>query len=66
MFNVEDIQDVAWNDDAFEKLVLPNNSKELAWTFVENKSLDKNSFDDFVESKGGYLPNLISAESDVC
>ncbi|KAL8306341.1 hypothetical protein RB597_003119 [Gaeumannomyces tritici] len=55
LFNVEDIRDVAWNDDAFEKLVLPNNSKELAWAFVENKSLERSSFDDFVESKGRGL-----------
>jgi SpoVK/Ycf46/Vps4 family AAA+-type ATPase len=55
LFSIDGIRDVVWNDDAFERLVLPSNSKELAWAFVENKALERDSFDDFVESKGRGL-----------
>lgn len=52
MFNVDDLSDIVWNDDAFENLVLPGNEKDLAWAFVENKCLSNNQFDDFVADKG--------------
>ncbi|KAF7555173.1 hypothetical protein G7Z17_g2404 [Cylindrodendrum hubeiense] len=49
------LKDMAWNDEAFEKLVLPGGEKELAWAFVENKSLSKSDFDDFIPDKGRGL-----------
>ncbi|KAH7127593.1 P-loop containing nucleoside triphosphate hydrolase protein [Dactylonectria macrodidyma] len=52
---VSDIKDMVWNDEAFEKLVLPGGEKELAWTFVENKSQSNSEFDDFVPDKGRGL-----------
>lgn len=52
MFNVDDLNEIVWNDDAFEHLVLPGNEKDLAWAFVENKCLSNNQFDDFVPDKG--------------
>jgi hypothetical protein len=52
---VADLEDMKWNDEAFEKLVLPGGEKELAWTFVENKSQCENDFDDFVADKGRGL-----------
>lgn len=51
-FNIDELSDIVWNDDAFKHLVLPGNEKELAWAFVENKTLSNNSFDDFVPDKG--------------
>lgn len=51
-FNVDELDDIVWNDAAFDHLVLPGNEKELAWAFVENKALSKNQFDDFVPDKG--------------
>jgi hypothetical protein len=51
-FNVDELADVVWNDDAFNHLVLPGNEKNLAWSFVENKCLSDNQFDDFVPDKG--------------
>lgn len=51
-FNVDELSDIVWNDDAFEHLVLPGNEKHLAWAFVENKCLSNNQFDDFVQDKG--------------
>jgi hypothetical protein len=52
---VNDLQEIAWNDDAFDKLVLPKGEKELAWSFVENKILSKGRFDDFISDKGRGL-----------
>lgn len=53
--NVSEVQDMIWNDEAFDKLVLPGGEKELAWTFVENKSQSTSDFDDFVADKGRGL-----------
>ncbi|KFA80831.1 hypothetical protein S40288_08521 [Stachybotrys chartarum IBT 40288] len=53
--NVSELQGMTWNDEAFEKLVLPGGEKELAWTFVENKSQCTSEFDDFVADKGRGL-----------
>lgn len=53
--NVSELQGMTWNDEAFEKLVLPGDEKELAWTFVENKSQCTSEFDDFVADKGRGL-----------
>ncbi|KAF5251704.1 hypothetical protein FANTH_3314 [Fusarium anthophilum] len=50
-FYVEDLTAVVWNDAAFNHLVLPGMEKQLAWEFVENKTLS-NSFDDFIQDKG--------------
>lgn len=51
-FNVDELNDIVWNEAAFDHLVLPGNEKELAWAFVENKALSNNQFDDFVPDKG--------------
>lgn len=53
--NVSEVQNMVWNDEAFDKLVLPGGEKELAWTFVENKSQSTSDFDDFVADKGRGL-----------
>ncbi|KAH6871416.1 P-loop containing nucleoside triphosphate hydrolase protein [Thelonectria olida] len=53
--HISDLKDWTWNDEAFEKLVLPGGEKELAWAFVENKSLSKSDFDDFIPDKGRGL-----------
>ena len=45
---------MVWNDAAFDKLILPDDEKKLAWDFVENKALMENNFDDFIEDKGVF------------
>ncbi|KAF4338669.1 Fidgetin 1 [Fusarium beomiforme] len=50
-FFVDDLAPVEWNDAAFDHLVLPGTEKQLAWEFVENKTL-ANNFDDFIQDKG--------------
>ncbi|KAI1049218.1 hypothetical protein LB506_005166 [Fusarium annulatum] len=50
-FYVDDLAPVVWNDAAFSHLELPGTEKQLAWEFVESKTL-ANSFDDFIQDKG--------------
>jgi len=57
-FNVQNIQDVAWNQDAFANLVIPSGRKSLLQSLVEahHKGL---GFDDFIKGKGqGLVINL--------
>lgn len=57
-FDVDKIEDIDWNDDAFKNLVLPPGRKELLQSLVEahHQGLD---FDDFVKGKGhGLVVNL--------
>ncbi|RGP78409.1 hypothetical protein FLONG3_3545 [Fusarium longipes] len=50
-FCVNDLDQVIWNDAAFDNLVLPGPEKQLAWDFVESRAM-ANSFDDFIQDKG--------------
>jgi hypothetical protein len=52
---VDELKAMAWNDEAFDKLVLPGGEKDLAWAFVENKSISQTGFDDFIADKGRGL-----------
>jgi len=57
-FNVEKIQPIQWNQEAFDNLVLPSNRKELLRTLVEAHTQDL-GFDDFISGKGqGLVINL--------
>ncbi|KAI0634518.1 P-loop containing nucleoside triphosphate hydrolase protein [Trametes polyzona] len=57
-FNVQLVQPIIWNDEAFENLVLPNDRKILLQSLVEAHNSDM-SFDDFVHNKGrGLVVNL--------
>lgn len=57
-FNVEKIQDVEWNEDAFDNLVLPNGHKYLLQSLVEAHHKEI-GFDDFIKGKGhGLVVNL--------
>ncbi|KAF8892879.1 P-loop containing nucleoside triphosphate hydrolase protein [Infundibulicybe gibba] len=57
-FDVEKIQDVDWNQDAFENLVLPPGRKHLLQSLVEAHHRGI-GFDDFIKGKGhGLVVNL--------
>ncbi|KAF8797499.1 P-loop containing nucleoside triphosphate hydrolase protein [Phlegmacium glaucopus] len=57
-FNVEKIQDVEWNEDAFDNLVLANGHKYLLQSLVEAHHKEI-GFDDFIKGKGqGLVVNL--------
>ncbi|RPB28794.1 P-loop containing nucleoside triphosphate hydrolase protein [Terfezia boudieri ATCC MYA-4762] len=53
-FAVADLKEVEWVPDAFNKLVLPKEQKELILSLVEAAPTDnaKYKFDDFIPSKG--------------
>ena len=51
-FLVSNLSEIAWNDKAFDNLVLPGGEKELAWEFVEGKARSSAQVDDFVPDKG--------------
>jgi hypothetical protein len=50
-FNVEKIQAVVWNTDAFSNLVLPNDRKELLRSLIETHHME-HGFEDFIKGKG--------------
>lgn len=51
-FFVNAVQDVAFNDRAFDSLVLPANQKELILGFTETQQSYRTQFDDVIEGKG--------------
>ncbi|KZV98726.1 P-loop containing nucleoside triphosphate hydrolase protein [Exidia glandulosa HHB12029] len=58
-FNVEHVKTFKWNDEAFERLVLPPKQKNLVKSLVESHKANTHNFDDFVEGKGkGLIINL--------
>ena len=64
-FNVDLIQPVDFNDDAFDQLVIDPQSKSLISSLVgvhENESLH---FDDFIKGKGRGMVFLLHGEPGV-
>ncbi|KAH7092408.1 hypothetical protein FB567DRAFT_237317 [Paraphoma chrysanthemicola] len=51
-FFVNCVQDISWQKDAFDRLVLPKNQKELILGFAESQRKFRDSFDDVIEGKG--------------
>jgi len=57
-FNIQIIQNVEWNEDAFASLVIPSNRKALLQSLVEAHQKE-HLFDDFIKGKGqGLVVNL--------
>ncbi|KAI0366558.1 P-loop containing nucleoside triphosphate hydrolase protein [Pilatotrama ljubarskyi] len=57
-FNVQHVQPITWNEEAFENLVLADDRKDLLRSLVDAHSVDL-GFDDFVQGKGqGLIINL--------
>jgi hypothetical protein len=58
-FNVEKVQPIQWNEEAFANLVLPSDRKMLLQSLVEAHSAELSGFDDFIKGKGrGLVVNL--------
>lgn len=51
-FFVNCVKDIEWQTDAFDRLVLPKNQKELILGFTESQRKFRNTFDDVIEGKG--------------
>lgn len=51
-FFVNCVEDIEWQKDAFDRLVLPKNQKELVLGFTESQRKNRDTFDDVIEGKG--------------
>lgn len=51
-FFVNSVKDIEWQTDAFDRLVLPKNQKELILGFTESQRKYRDTFDDVIEGKG--------------
>ena len=57
-FSVEKIQDIEWNEEAFNNLVLPHDHKYLLRSLIQAHN-NEIGFDDFIKGKGhGLVVNL--------
>lgn len=63
-FFVEQISDVVWNSNAFDRLVLPADQKELILAFSESQLAGSN-FDDVITGKGKGIICLLSGPPGV-
>ncbi|KAF2206993.1 hypothetical protein CERZMDRAFT_52018, partial [Cercospora zeae-maydis SCOH1-5] len=59
-FEVDSIEPIRWNDNAFESLVVPPARKRLLEALVRQQKLHKQDFDDVVQGKGQGLIMLLS------
>ena len=64
-FNVDDVEDIPWNDVAFDSLVLPNREKDLLLAFAEGQANPDSNFDDFIQGKGKGIVLLLSGPAGV-
>ncbi|KAA8900259.1 hypothetical protein FN846DRAFT_959205 [Sphaerosporella brunnea] len=60
-FPVQTVEDIAWNDKAFESLVLPDDQKAIVRALVESHtaSSGSNTIDDIVAGKGRGLVSVL-------
>jgi hypothetical protein len=49
---VDNILDISWNEEAFERLVLPHDYKRLIQAFVHTQLSAVDNFDDIMSGKG--------------
>jgi hypothetical protein len=63
-FFIDQISEVTWNSNAFDRLVLPPDQKELILSFSESQ-LAGSSFDDVISGKGKGIICLLSGPPGV-
>jgi DNA replication protein DnaC len=51
-FFVNSVEEIEWQKDAFDRLVLPKNQKDLILGFTESQRKYRDTFDDVIEGKG--------------
>ncbi|KAI0151776.1 P-loop containing nucleoside triphosphate hydrolase protein [Xylariaceae sp. FL1272] len=51
-FRVDLVDDIKWNGDIFQHLVLPEDFKRIVWAFVDSHLSRTDDFDDIVKGKG--------------
>ncbi|KAI1151091.1 P-loop containing nucleoside triphosphate hydrolase protein [Nemania diffusa] len=50
--NVDALASIAWNDEAFNRLVMHEDQKRLILAFAKQKQIEETGFDDFITGKG--------------
>jgi hypothetical protein len=65
LFYLDNIDDIKFNDHAFESLVLPDDSKELILAFAESQAMNRSTFDDVISGKGRGHITLLSGPPGV-
>jgi len=63
-FYVDNISEVVWNTDAYERLVLPQDQKDLILAFSESQ-IESTTFDDVISGKGKGVICLLSGPPGV-
>ncbi|KAK3941972.1 ATPase [Diplogelasinospora grovesii] len=63
-FFVEQVGEITWNTNAFDKLVLPDDQKELILAFSESQ-LEGSNFDDVISGKGKGVICLLAGPPGV-
>lgn len=58
-FFVSCVHEIDWQTDAFKRLVLPENEKELILGFTDSQRKHGDIFDDFIEGKGRGMVILL-------
>lgn len=64
-FFVDFVKDIEWNDNAFNTLVLPDDTKDMLMGFVESQVESKDAFDDVIQGKGKGIIMLLSGPPGV-
>jgi len=65
LFYLDLIQDIQFNENAFESLVLPEDQKELILSFAESQAMSQSGFDDVISGKGRGHITLLSGPPGV-
>lgn len=65
-FYVEQVREIEWNTDAFDKLVLPEDQKELIMAFSESQIQGGSGFDDVISGKGRGIVSILLFLSFFC
>ncbi|KAK7946107.1 AAA family ATPase [Apiospora aurea] len=66
LFSVDSVADIAWNDDAFPSLQLPEGHKDLILAFVDGQLSESQPFDDIIQGKGLGLTMLLVGSPGIC
>jgi hypothetical protein len=59
------IKEIVWNDEAFSRLVLPDDTKDLVLAFAKSQIKREQAFDDIIQGKGKGVIMLLSGPPGV-
>jgi SpoVK/Ycf46/Vps4 family AAA+-type ATPase len=64
-FSVDLVQEIVWDEHAFEKLVISQDCKDLILAVTESQVQHKENFDDVIQGKGKGMIMLLSGPPGV-